>query len=159
MIILGVDPGIAITGYALIQEVHGSAHILDYGLVETGRSVAFSLRLKLIYDKIYQVIDLYRPQSLALEEVFYSKNVQTALKMGHARGVTLLAAVNQGIATSEYSPREIKQAVTGNGAASKQQVQKMVMQLLKLSQPPGVYDVTDAMAVAICHCHRLSKGI
>ena len=158
MIILGVDPGVATTGYALLDFDDGSMSILDYGCIQTSRSVAFPMRLKKIYDRISQLIEQFQPQILALEEVFYAQNIQTALKMGHVRAVTLLAAVNHQVSISEFSPREIKQSVTGNGAASKQQVQRMVVQLLDLPQLPSPYDVADAMAVAICHCHRTMKN-
>ena len=158
MIILGVDPGVTITGYALLNVVDGSLSILDCGCIKTDRSMAFPLRLKKIYDGISYLIEQYRPQTLTLEEVFYAQNIQTALKMGHVRAVTLLAAVNHQISISEFSTREIKQAVTGNGAASKQQVQRMVVQLLNLPQVPSPYDVADAMAAAICHCNRTMKN-
>ena len=157
MIILGVDPGVAITGYALLKSVDKSTKILDYGNIQTDRSSSFPLRLKKIYDEISQLIEQYRPQTLALEDVFYAQNIKTALKMGHVRAVTLLAAVNNDVAISEFSPREVKLAVTGYGAASKEQVQKMVVHLLNLPQLPSSYDVTDAMAVAICHCNRTKK--
>lgn len=155
MRILGVDPGIAVTGYALINMEGAGASLVDYGFVETDRKAAFSIRLKCIYDEISQVIRQHDPQYVAVEQVFYSKNVQVALKMGHARGVVLLAGVNQNVSITEYSPREIKQAVTGNGAASKYQVQRMVQQLLKLKDTPLPYDVTDAMAVALCQSFRI----
>jgi len=157
MIILGVDPGVAITGYALLKSVEKSTNILDYGCIQTNRSSSFPLRLKKIYDAISQLIEQYRPQTLALEDIFYAQNINTALKMGHVRAVALLAAVNNEVAISEFSPREVKLAVTGYGAASKEQVQKMVVHLLNLPQQPLSYDVTDAMAVAICHCNRSKK--
>ena len=116
------------------------------------------IRINLVHKKRCSKCGKYKPETLALEEVFYSQNVQTALKMGHARGVTLVAAVNKNVSTSEYAPREIKLATTGNGAASKQQVQKMVAQLLNLPQIPTSYDITDAMAVAICHSFRTFKN-
>ena len=158
MVILGVDPGVTITGYALLNIADGSTSILDYGYIQTDRAAAFPFRLKKIYDGISQIIEQFQPHTLALEQVFYAQNIKTALKMGHVRAVTLLAAVNHQVSISEFSPREIKQAVTGNGAASKQQVQKMVVQLLNLTQLPSPYDVTDAMAVAICHSNRLIKS-
>ena len=158
MIVLGVDPGIMNTGYALINITGGVFQLLDCGCIQTKKSTAFPGRLKQIYDGIIEVIEKYKPNALALEEVFYSQNVQTALKMGHARGVTLLAAVNYNISTAEYSPREVKLATTGNGAASKLQVQRMVAHILNLPQLPSSYDITDAMAVAICHSHRMLKN-
>ena len=158
MLVLGIDPAISTTGYALIQfEDNNNNEVIDFGHIKTDNSKAFPFRLKEIYDDISKIIEQHKPQALAIEEVFYLQNIQIALKMGQARGVSLLAAVNYSISTYEYSPREVKQAVTGNGAASKQQVQKMVVKLLNLSQPPSSYDITDAMAVAICHCNRKIK--
>lgn len=157
MIILGVDPGIVTTGYALLNIEQGVTRVIDFGCVQTDSSVDFASRLKKIYDAIIQIIHQHKPHVLALEEVFYSRNVKTALKMGQVRGVTILAAVNYGIPTSEYSPREVKLAVTGNGGASKQQVQKMVVRLLDLQELPTPYDVADAMAIAICHANRMKK--
>ena len=154
MIILGVDPGVATTGYALINFDNDLMKILDYGCIHTDRLSTFPLRLKKIYDEISGIIEQHQPQVLALEEVFYVQNIKTALKMGHVRAVTLLAAVNHQLTISEFAAREIKQAVTGNGAASKQQVQKMVRHILNLLEVPAPFDVTDAMAVAICYCNR-----
>lgn len=158
MLILGVDPGITSTGYAILHVEDGTPRLFDYGNIQTKQTALFPFRLKTIYDGIKQIIEKYKPDTLALEEVIFSKNIQIALKMGHARGVTLLAAVNQGISIAEYSPREIKLAITGNGAASKRQVQKMVSQLLNLHELPASYDVTDAIAAAICHGYRSKKG-
>ncbi len=158
MIILGVDPGVAVTGYALLDITKNSASTIDYGCIKTSRTTSFPLRLKAIYDGITQLIDKYCPQVIVLEEVFYVQNIKTALKMGHVRAVTLLAAVNSDVLISEFSTREIKQSITGNGAASKQQVQRMVINLLNLSESSIPYDVTDAMAAAICHFHRKQKN-
>lgn len=154
MRILGVDPGIAVTGYALIDIGDRGTSPIDYGFVETDRKADFSMRLKRIHDELIRVIEQYHPNSLALEQVFYSRNVQVALKLGHARGVVLLAAVSHGMEIIEYAPREIKQSVTGNGAASKHQVQRMVQQLLGLRELPEPNDVSDAMAAALCHSFR-----
>jgi len=158
MLILGVDPGIVNTGYAILNIENKAPRLVDYGCIQTKQTALFPFRLKTIYDGVTQVIERFKPDTIALEEVIYSKNVQIALKMGHARGVTLLAAVNKGISTAEYSPREIKLAITGNGAASKSQVQRMVYQLLNLHELSASYDITDAMAVAICHGYRSKRG-
>lgn len=155
MVILGVDPGLQNTGYAILRAVENSYEILKFGVIKTISSQTFDIRLKTIYDQLCQIIGRYQLNALALEEIFYSRNVKVALKMSHARGVTLLAAANYQIPTAEYSPREIKQAVTGNGNASKHQVNKMISQLLKLPSTPSIFDVTDAMAVAYCHSQRL----
>ena len=135
MVVLGVDPAITTTGYALLKFNKNCTQVIDYGCIKTDSKKKFPLRLKDIYSNIIELIRIYKPQALAIEEVFYSQNIQIALKMGQARGVTLLAAANFLLSTFEYSPREVKQAVTGNGAATKQQVQKMVVHLLNLSFP------------------------
>lgn len=155
MIILGVDPGIQNTGVAVLEADKNSHTILHFGLIKTSPSQAFDRRLKTIYDQLCQIIEKYQLEAMALEEIFYSRNVKVALKMSHARGVTLLAAANFQIPTAEYSPREIKQAVTGNGNASKHQVQQMIGRLLNWLETPAMFDVTDAMAVAYCHSQRL----
>ena len=154
MVILGIDPAIKTTGYAVITTEKDSAEVVNFGCIETDRSTSFPLRLKKIYDGLSRIIEQHCPQVLAIEEVFYSQNIQVALKMGHARGVALLAAANYSIPIFEYSPREVKIAVTGNGAASKLQVQKMVVQLLNLSELPSSFDIADALAVALCHYNR-----
>ena len=155
MVILGVDPGLRNTGFAVLRDINNLYEIVQFGLIKTVSSQAFDKRLKTIYDKLCQIIGQYQLDALALEEVFYSRNVKVALKMSHARGVTLLAAANSHVPTAEYSAREIKQAVTGNGNASKHQVQQMIGHLLNLPSTPTIFDVTDAMAVAYCHSQRL----
>ena len=116
------------------------------------------LRLKRIYDRLSDIIGRFHPDEFAIETAFYGKNAQSALKIGHARGVSILAAVNSEIPTAEYSPREVKKAVTGNGAASKQQVQFMVQKQLHLRETPHYFDASDALAVALCHSFRRIKG-
>jgi len=155
MLILGVDPGIQNTGYAILKVAGGTAEIEKYGIIETNSAMPFEKRLKKIYDHLVEIIEQFQPAVLALEEVFYSRNVKVALKLGHARGVTLIAAANYGIPAAEYSPREIKQAVTGNGNASKHQVQQMIIHLLNLHSAPSQFDMSDAMAVAYCHSQRI----
>ncbi len=154
MIILGVDPALQSTGFAVLQAEARSIAILQYGLIETSRNAAFETRLKTIYDELCQVIGSHSIGVMALEQIFYGQNVKVALLMSHVRGVTLLAAANHHLPTAEYSPREIKQAVTGNGNASKYQVQQMMVRLLNLPVTPRVFDITDAMAVAYCHSQR-----
>jgi crossover junction endodeoxyribonuclease RuvC len=114
--------------------------------------------LKQIYDRLCKIIDQYHPDEFAIETAFYGKNAQSALKLGHARGVSILAAVNFQIPTTEYSPREVKKAVTGNGAASKQQVQFMVKAQLKLREVPKFFDASDALAIALCHSFKITGG-
>ncbi len=156
MVVLGVDPGLQRTGFAVLQAESRSCSIQQFGVIETSRSHPFEIRLKNIYDQLCKIIGQYQFDVVVLEEIFYSQNVKVALKMSHARGVILLAAAKHEIPTAEYSPREIKQAVTGNGNASKHQVQQMIGRLLKLPAIPSIFDVTDAMAVAYCHSQRAS---
>lgn len=154
MIILGVDPGTLVTGYGVIEIRKGTMRLLEYDVVKNSSGKKMPIRLKAIYSRLCAVIDRYHPDEFAIETAFYGKNAQSALKIGHARGVSILAAVNHEIPTTEYSPREVKRAVVGNGAASKDQVSYMVRSLLHLSSVPKYYDATDALAVAICHCHN-----
>jgi len=154
MIILGVDPGTIITGFGVIEAQNGKIRVLDYNVVKNRNSRSMPIRLKEIYSALCDVIDRFHPDEFAIETAFYGKNAQSALKIGHARGVSILAAVNHEIPTTEYSPREVKKAVVGNGAASKHQVEFMVKTILKLKEVPKFYDASDALAVAICHYHH-----
>ena len=155
MIILGVDPGLQNTGFAVLDAEKKICKILQFGLIKTKRIQSFEKRLKTIYDQLCKIIEQYHFNVVVLEEIFYAQNVKVALKMSHVRGVTLLAAANYLIPTAEDSPREIKQAVTGNGNASKYQVQQMIRVILKLPSTPSNFDITDAMAVAYCHSQRV----
>jgi len=154
MIIAGVDPGIQNTGIAVLNKVKGSIELIAYDDISTSSANSFDIRLKTIYEHLTKFIRNYQPEFIAFEQIFYSRNVKVALKMGHARGVALLAAANANVPVFEYSPREIKLSVTGNGNASKHQVQQMICHLLKLSSTPSSYDISDAMAVAYCYCQR-----
>lgn len=157
MIILGVDPGTLITGYGVIEEKNGRFKVLDFNVVQNRGDQTMPIRLKAIYSTLCKIINRFHPDEFAIETAFYGKNAQSAMKLGHARGVSILAAVNNEIPTTEYSPREVKRAVVGNGAASKEQVSYMVQSILNLKSPPRFYDATDALAVALCHCHKFRK--
>ncbi len=159
MRILGVDPGTLVTGFGILEENGSGYKILDFGCVKLSSRDGFPKRLKKIYDELSVVIKRHRPDEFAIEDLFYAENVKVALKMGHARGVAILAAVNHQIPTAEYSPREVKMAVVGNGGASKQQIQKMIQHLFKLQEPPEPIDASDALAVAICHLHRMESKV
>ncbi|MCG8605589.1 crossover junction endodeoxyribonuclease RuvC [bacterium] len=159
MRILGVDPGTLAVGFGVVDKNGSGCRAIDFGCIKISSKMAFPSRLKKIYDEISGIISEYQPAQFAVEDVFYAENVKVALKMGHARGVALLAAVNQAIPTAEYSPREIKQSVVGNGAASKEQVQRMLQHLLLLREPPKPFDASDALAVALCHSHRMDSRI
>jgi len=158
MIILGVDPGTLITGYGVIQAEKGTVSVLEFDVIVNRNERSMPLRLREIYAKLCGIIAKFHPDEFAIETAFYGRNAQSALKLGHARGVSMLAAVINEIPTAEYSPREIKKSVVGNGAASKQQVQFMVKSLLRLRDTPKLFDATDALAVALCHQHRLSRS-
>lgn len=151
MIILGIDPGIAIVGYSIVECKGNNFKAIDYGCITTDSNLLFPDRIKIIYDRLTEIIEKYNPEDLAVEELFFNKNVKTAIKVGQARGVEILAAVNKGMNIYEYTPLQIKQAVVGYGRADKVQVQEMVKLLLNLKERPKPDDVADALAVAICH--------
>ena len=151
MIILGIDPGIATVGYGLIDCVANKFKFLDYGTIQTTPDTDFPERLQIIYNQMQEIIKYYKPQDLAIEELFFNKNVKTAIMVGHARGVEVLAAQVMDVEVYEYTPLQIKQAVVGYGRAEKHQVQEMVKLLLNLKEIPKPDDAADALAVALCH--------
>jgi len=153
MIIIGIDPGIAIVGYGVIEYKGNKFSIIDYGAITTGTNYSFPDRLKIVYDSLSELLQKYKPDEFAIEELFFNKNAKTAIKVGQARGVEVLAAVNLGIDIYEYTPLQVKQGVVGYGRADKKQVQEMVKILLNLKEIPKPDDVADALAVAICHAH------
>ena len=153
MIVLGIDPGTAITGYGFIREANGSLQLVAYGAITTPADWALPQRLVRLHRELSELIALHRPASAAVEQLFFSRNVRTALAVGQARGVTLLALAQAGIPISEYTPLEVKQAVTGYGRADKQQIQEMVRILIGLPGIPKPDDAADALAIAICHLH------
>lgn len=156
MIILGIDPGLSITGYGVIEIVNHRARCCDFGgIYNRGAKKSIADKLLTIYDGVRTVIERFHPQYCAIEEVFYHENVNTAIVMGHARGVAMLAARQSGTEVFEYAAREIKMSIAGSGAASKHQVQAMVKSLLSLQEVPKPQDAADALAVALCHFHRL----
>jgi crossover junction endodeoxyribonuclease RuvC len=151
-LILGIDPGSRVTGYGLIKTDGRQHHYVECGCIRT-ESQQFSERLKTIFDGIREIVLNYQPAEISIEQVFMNKNVNAALKLGQARGAAIVAALVHTTVLAEYSPREIKLAVVGYGAAEKKQVQHMVCQLLHLSNSPS-NDAADALAVAICHAHQ-----
>jgi crossover junction endodeoxyribonuclease RuvC len=155
--ILGVDPGSQVTGLGIVEVIDNRELRLCYhGCIKTDRKATLAFRLKQIYMGLSELIAKYKPDQVALEDIFYSDNVKTAIVMGHARGVSLLAPINLGITPAEYSPREVKQAVVGRGNASKEQVHFMVKNILNLTEDISPDDASDALAVAICHYHRMN---
>lgn len=156
MQIIGIDPGTATTGYGIIKEdPSGNITAVEYGVILTDPDLKIELRLKKIFNEISKIIDLHHPDSGAVEKLFFQKNVTNAISVGQARGVMLLALANAGVEVSEYTPNEVKLAVSGNGAAEKKQIQKMVQTLLELQEIPKPDDAADALAVAICHLHSI----
>jgi crossover junction endodeoxyribonuclease RuvC len=152
MIVLGVDPGTAITGFGIIEEKEDQTlKVLDSGAIRTSSSLADWDRLQILYQKIREIILLHHPDCGAVEKLFFQQNVSTAISVGQARGVILLAMAQNGLQVGEYTPLEVKQAVVGYGRAEKSQVQRMVTTLLALEITPSPDDVADALAVAICH--------
>lgn len=152
MIILGIDPGSRITGYGIIRTEGNRLVHVDNGAIVTGSSADFPLRLQKIYRQLSDVIDRFRPEAVAVENIFFATNVQSALKLGQARGAALVAGVNAGVPLFEYTALQVKQAVVGHGRASKDQVQKMLKALLNLPEV-AQEDASDALAVAVCHAH------
>nr|MBC7245799.1 crossover junction endodeoxyribonuclease RuvC [Chloroflexota bacterium] len=159
MVILGVDPGVAITGYGIIRLDGDAVHSIAYGTIATPSHLALPLRLQHLYRELRNLIDTYHPAEASVEELFFARNVRTALSVGHARGVILLALAHAGLPTYEYTPLQVKQSITGYGLASKEQMQQMVRLLLKLEDIPKPDDAADALAVAICHAHSFSMAL
>ena len=158
MRIMGVDPGTLVTGYGVIDCKGKKYTLVDCGIIRTGPKVQMPLRLRDIHLGLMEVIEQTMPDEFAIESAFYSKNVQSTLKLGHARGVSILAAALREIPTSEYSPREVKQSVVGHGNASKEQVAYMVRSLLNLkAEEEFSLDATDALGVALCHAAKLMR--
>ena len=153
MLVLGIDPGTAITGYGLVKGEDDSLTLVDYGAITTSSDQPLPERLQRIYQELTALIEDRQPTAVAVEELFFSKNVRTALSVGQARGVALLASANAGLPIHEYTPLQVKQAIAGYGRATKDQVQQMVKMLLALDSVPQPDDAADAIAVAICHIH------
>jgi crossover junction endodeoxyribonuclease RuvC len=155
MRVMGIDPGSQVTGYGIIDCPSVSTlHYVDAGCIKTGSRHAFSERLKTIYDGISELVRKFRPDEIAFEDIFYGKNVRAAFQLGQARGAAIIAAINANLAIAFYSPASVKQAVTGHGAATKEQVQKMMSGMLHINLAGQRLDASDALAIAVCHSHR-----
>jgi crossover junction endodeoxyribonuclease RuvC len=155
-VILGLDPGTNIMGYGIVCIKGSKMEVLQYGVIHLSKYAGHELRLKKIFDRVINLIDEYKPDDVALEAPFFGKNVQSMLKLGRAQGVAMAAALSREIPIVEYAPKKVKQSVTGNGNASKEQVAKMLMTLLHIKELPKLLDATDALAVALCH--HFQKG-
>ena len=151
-LVLGIDPGTAITGYGLVESGGGRLALVECGVIRTAAGRPLPARIRDIYEGIVELIDRHRPSAVSIEDVFHGKNSRTALSLGHARGAILLAASLKDLPISEYTAVEIKKAVTGTGRATKDQVGFMVQQRLRLRSAPAPADAADGVAAALCHC-------
>lgn len=156
MIILGIDPGSRVTGYGLVTRLQRGLSYITHGEIRPPRQQVPSAALRIIFEAVMEIASRHRPDAMAIEDIFYGKNVKSMIRQGYARGVVLLAASLNDLPVFEYSPLEVKQAVVGYGRAEKHQVQRMVTMLLNLSESPP-RDASDALAVAICHAHSMRK--
>lgn len=154
MRVLGIDPGTAITGYAVIEEQGSGLRLMAIGTIDTPADAPLPQRLQRIYTNLQEVVERYQPEAAAVEQLFFSRNARTAMSVGHARGVVLLALADAGLQIAEYTPMQVKQAVTGYGNATKHQIQEMMRVLLGLAEIPRPDDAADAAAVAVCYLHR-----
>lgn len=161
MLVIGIDPGTATTGYGLVRELDSGLEVVDFGVIQTPAGMPLQLRLLQLYRELKDVLLLHRPESGAVEKLFFRKNFTNAIAVGQGRGVAMLALAEFDLPVTEYTPMEVKQAVAGWGGADKLQVQEMVRTLLQLEAIPRPDDAADALAVAICHLHshRLSNLI
>jgi crossover junction endodeoxyribonuclease RuvC len=158
MLIIGIDPGYAIMGYGVISYEGNKFDVIEYGTVTTSADMESPNRLKKIYNELYDLFEKYKPDAVAIEELFFNKNVTTALMVAHARGAAVVAAAKAGLEIFEYTPLQVKQGVVGYGRAEKKQVQIMVKTILNLREIPRPDDAADALAVGICHAHSGVMG-
>ncbi len=158
MRILGIDPGFAIVGFGIIDYTGNHFSVVDYGSIETKAGTPFDSRLLTIHTELAGLVDRYSPDVMSIEELFFNTNAKTAINVGQARGVLVLAAAQKGIPIFEYTPLQVKQATVGYGRADKNQVQQMVKTLLALESIPKPDDVADALSVAVCHAHSCRGG-
>jgi crossover junction endodeoxyribonuclease RuvC len=161
MIIFGLDPGTATTGFGVIKTVNGEFELLDYGCITTAKTLKLPERLSQITKDLEELICAWKPDVIAIEEIFFSKNIKTAMSVAHARGALIQKLSSEGYEINEYKPQQIKESVCGYGKAEKMQVQKMVQIILKMKELPRPDDAADALAVAICHagCSALKKHL
>jgi crossover junction endodeoxyribonuclease RuvC len=155
MVILGIDPGLGATGYGVIEKNKNELLVKKYGVIQTDRLSSFPQRLKKIYNQLIKIIKKYRPNIIVIESLFFYKNLKTAILVGEAKGVAILACANTNIKVVEYTPLQVKEALVGYGRASKQQVKYMVKRILNLDKVPDTDDAADALAVAICHANTI----
>ncbi len=159
MIILGIDPGLAIVGWGVIEAARGNFRPIACGDIRTPAKTAVESRLDIIYHEVGRIVEKYRPEEAAVEELFFNTNITTGISVAEARGVILLALRQHGVKINEYTPLQVKQAVVGYGKAEKRQVIAMVTSLLKLPEPPKPDDTADALAIALCHGQAAGSGL
>lgn len=153
MIVLGIDPGTAITGYGVMESRPGKYHLLAYGTIVTPAEMKMAMRLCLIHEELKRIIANFHPEEMAIEQIFFHRNNKTIITVAQSRGVLIMTAAASGLEVAEYTPLQVKQAVVGYGGADKKQVQFMVQNILGLKEIPKPDDAADAIAVALCHCH------
>ncbi|MBT5225844.1 MAG: crossover junction endodeoxyribonuclease RuvC [Candidatus Marinimicrobia bacterium] len=154
MRVLGVDPGLGITGFSIMDTKRNQTHLSAYGTIKPKPKDSLPKRLNYLFEEMNKILDQFSPDVMAIKDAFYSKNVKSAMTLGQARGSLILAAAQADISVYEFAPRKVKMSVCGNGAASKEQVSYMVTQILKLKEPPKPMDVSDAMAVGLCYINQ-----
>lgn len=154
MVILGLDPGTATTGYGVIRVLGNRFQMLEYGIISTPAKTSMEKRLEMIYDNLQELLQKWQPDQAAVEELFFNQNITTAITVGQARGVLLLCCAQNNVPLAEYTPLQVKQALVGYGRADKKQIQQMVKMFLNLADIPKPDDAADALAIAICHAHN-----
>ena len=159
MQILGIDPGYATTGFGVVQSLPGTLKLLNYGTITTPAAMKFPQRLEMLYDDMVRLLDTVKPDAVAVEELFWGHNVTTGIGVSHGRGVILLAVAKSGVPLFEYTPGQVKMAVTGYGKAEKRQVMDMTKRLLKLAKTPRPDDAADALALALCHARSSTSRL
>jgi len=155
MRILGIDPGLGITGFSILDFNGTKTHLAAYGTIKPKTDDLLPERLNYLFEELNTILSQFKPDVMAIEDAFYSKNVKSAMRLGQARGSLILAAAQANISIHEFAPRKVKMSVCGNGAASKEQVSYMVTQILDLNKPPKPMDITDAIAVGICYLNQM----
>ncbi len=158
-VILAIDPGTVVMGYALLSVTGNTLELITMDVLKPGAKKNGYEKLELIYAKVFELVSHYKPTSVAIEAPFFGKNVQSMLKLGRAQGVAIAAAMQAGITVTEYSPKKIKQSITGNGNATKEQVLKMLKSILTIVEDPRYFDASDALAVAVCHHYQTSSPV
>jgi len=155
MIILGIDPGLRVTGFGILSTKNDKTEVIDYGVIEPNNKETLSKRLYTIYTDIEELIKVFSPNILAIEDIFYGRNVKSAFYLGQARGIAMMCAAKHNMPVFEYSAKKVKQAITGNGNADKTQLQYMIKQIFKLKHLPTPLDASDALGIALCHINQI----